>query len=348
MERKYLARIFEIGSWTIAILAFSFYCFQTYKEYSEFKTGWNQFQTLTEELPLPAITICSKEIYKNLGNKTSFENFENHVFEWQDFFTSESLARISGWKLREIFSPYIGLCFTIFPNQTVNQYNIHKTWLDLRRNFNVTFQIFLHEFGCEYWRQTWNSPCKFSHIEIDPKAMKNVALILVKLKVFVHENVQNENCEPKGTMETFTKCCLSQLKNNCTMIIDKFDQKFNQTKFCKEKYQQKLFEQLTNLRELATKGKKCLKPCKSFHFEAKIQEIHQNLWIFDGANKELQSLTLAWIFDEYKIETFKEFYIMNLDSVVAIIGGYLGLFLGISLLTISNLILSSIRQIKLT
>ena len=46
--------------------SFCYFSFNLIKDYQEQKTGMNQFSNEVDELPLPSITICSQNVFKNV------------------------------------------------------------------------------------------------------------------------------------------------------------------------------------------------------------------------------------------------------------------------------------------
>ena len=70
----------------LAILVFTYGLFflfslDTFKEYQEEKTGINQYSTSVKELPLPTITICSQNVFKNIEEDSiPLQNISAHVY----------------------------------------------------------------------------------------------------------------------------------------------------------------------------------------------------------------------------------------------------------------------------
>ena len=46
--------------------SFCYFSFDLIQDYQEQKTGINQFSNEVDELPLPSITICSQNVFKNI------------------------------------------------------------------------------------------------------------------------------------------------------------------------------------------------------------------------------------------------------------------------------------------
>ena len=46
--------------------SFCYFSFDLIQDYQQQKTGMNQFSNQVDELPLPSITICSQNVFKNI------------------------------------------------------------------------------------------------------------------------------------------------------------------------------------------------------------------------------------------------------------------------------------------
>ena len=114
---------------------FGYFAIQAFIEYQAEMTGLNNFFTPVPDLPLPSITFCSQEIFKNVPDGTSKEmvlqNIKDYVFTMEDLFHQEFLKKEQIWNLRPIFSSKLGLCFSIRANQNINGTNYHSYWIRL-------------------------------------------------------------------------------------------------------------------------------------------------------------------------------------------------------------------------
>jgi hypothetical protein len=98
----------ELTQMVLVFLAygcFSYFCIQGYIDYQKEITGLNQFLTPVNELPLPAITVCSREIFKNVSEETTadmiLESMPNHFFTREDLFHETFM--VEKWNPHEIF-----------------------------------------------------------------------------------------------------------------------------------------------------------------------------------------------------------------------------------------------------
>ena len=113
---------------------FGYFCLLAYIDYQKEMTGLNQFLTPVRELPLPTITVCSKDIFKNVSDETTAEmilpNMKDHVFTKKDMFHENFWWE--KWDSHEIFSLHLGLCFSIRAKMNVTGKNSNNFWLLLK------------------------------------------------------------------------------------------------------------------------------------------------------------------------------------------------------------------------
>ena len=102
----------------IAYGLFAYMSISAFFEYKEELTGFTQALASVKELPMPTITVCSQNVFKNVNNETDTEmvlqNLNDHVYKWEDLF-EESMMSITGYwnNNHEIFSNTLGLCYSL-------------------------------------------------------------------------------------------------------------------------------------------------------------------------------------------------------------------------------------------
>ena len=107
----------------IAYGMFAYFSLHAFFEYRQELTGLNQWLEPVRELPLPTITVCSQNIFKNVSNKantdTMLQNLNDHVYTWGDLFDKSLMPSMmaspySLWNNNhEIFSNTLGLCYSL-------------------------------------------------------------------------------------------------------------------------------------------------------------------------------------------------------------------------------------------
>ena len=111
---------------SLAYLMFGYFSLHAFKEYQKELTGINQWLEQVQELPLPTITVCSQDIFKNISKDTTpemvLQNLSDYVFEWEDLFDDRFTenTRIFWNPHREIFSNKLGLCYSLSPKNPSN------------------------------------------------------------------------------------------------------------------------------------------------------------------------------------------------------------------------------------
>ena len=145
--------------------------------------------------------------------------------------------------------------------------------------------------------------------------------------------MKENKCDTNASVESFTKCVFSQIENQeCTPIITKIGMNFNESNICKNSkiWNRKmvLTNHLENILQNNGSYSSCIKPCKKIHYDA-LFKMNQN-----GMFKSKEWISILLKYDDFVVETQKEYFIMSFGSLVSAIGGYLGLFLGFSCLSI--------------
>ena len=204
----------------------------------------------------------------------------------------------------------------------------------------------MHEAGDEYWLQYDLNPSKTSAIYVDTSPNDGTTAMEGKLRKHVEDKTPRKNfkCDPNATMESFTRCAFNEIEDyECTPAINKIGGYFNETNICKT------LEELNNNKHLInsqlsktlysqSSNSSCIKPCKTASFEVSLQKRHDNGKLLGNAKvKEFQTagkFVLNFRYDEIVIENKKEYFVMSGDGLISAIGGFLGLFLGYSLVSV--------------
>ena len=203
----------------------------------------------------------------------------------------------------------------------------------------------MHEAGNEYWLQYDLSPSKSSVVYIDTSTHDGTYIIDGTLKYRTEEKIPRKDftCDPNATIDSFTQCAFNELQDfECSSAIDRIGKYFNETNICKN---------LTKLHEnhnlhkvhLATilyssrNPSKCIRPCKTSSFDVSLRKRHENAKLL--ATRQNQQLVAGKFFLKFKsadftIETKNEYFVINQDGLISAVGGFLGLFLGSSLVSV--------------
>ena len=115
---------------------FAYFCLTAYIDYQKEITGLNQFLTPVNELPLPAITVCSKEIFKNVSEETTadmiLQTMPKHFFTREDLFHESFVLDLEKWNPHEIFSSPLGICTSIRAWMNSTSGSFSPFWISLQ------------------------------------------------------------------------------------------------------------------------------------------------------------------------------------------------------------------------
>ena len=204
----------------------------------------------------------------------------------------------------------------------------------------------MHEAGNEYWIQYGLSPSKTNIVYINTDSNDGTYGIEGNLKYSTEEKVSRKNseCDINTTIESFTQCAFNELEDyECSSAIDRIGKHFNETNICKNLTQ--LLENYEQIRHYiggilysSNSPTKCIKPCKTSGFEVSLKKKHENAKLL-GKNYTKMYATpgrflLLFKYSDVVIETKQEYLVMNKDGLISAIGGFLGLFLGSSLVSV--------------
>ena len=207
----------------------------------------------------------------------------------------------------------------------------------------------MHESGSEYWLQYGLFPSKKSVVYIDTNTNDGTYAIEGTLKYITEEKVPRKNfkCDPDATIESYTQCAFNELQDyECSSAINKIGKYFNETNICKNHTQ--LLDNyyliggtrghLTHTLFSPLSPTKCVRPCKTSGFDVSLKKDHENTKVM--GRPRLRNLVkdgmflLNFRYGEFLIENKKEYFVMNEDGLISAVGGFLGLFLGSSLVSV--------------
>ena len=203
----------------------------------------------------------------------------------------------------------------------------------------------MHEAGNEYWLQYDLSPSKSSVVYIDTSTNDGTYVIDGTLKYSTEEKIPRKDftCDPNATIESFTQCAFNELQDfECSSAIVRIGKYFNETNICKNLTKlhenHKLHkEHLGTILYSSRNPSKCIRPCKTSSFDVSLRKRHENGKLL--MTSQLQQLLAGRFLLNFKsadftIETKNEYFVMNQDGLISAVGGFLGLFLGSSLVSV--------------
>ena len=127
------------------------------------------------------------------------------------------------------------------------------------------------------------------------------------------------------------------LDYGCSPIIKRIGKRFNESNICNNStiYDSKksaIYGQLEQF--LTNTSSKCIKPCKTITYAARFREMNTNTRLL-AHSKNYSWISFGLHYDEFMVDLTKEYFVMSPGALVSTIGGFLGLFLGFSCLSIT-------------
>jgi hypothetical protein len=203
----------------------------------------------------------------------------------------------------------------------------------------------LNEAGNEYWLQYDLSPSKSSVVYIDTSTDDGTYIIDGTLKYSTEEKIPRKDfrCDPNATIDSFTQCAFNELQDfECSSAIVRIGKYFNETNICKNltmlHENHKLHKvHLATILYSSKNPSKCIRPCKTSSFDVSMRKRHENDQLL--LPSQFQQLFAGKFYINFKsadftIETKNEYFVINQDGLISAVGGFLGLFLGSSLVSV--------------
>ena len=122
---------------SVAYGLFAYFSLHAVFEYKKEFTAFNRELSKHSELPMPTITVCPQNIFKNVSNKpnteTVLQNLNDHVYAWGDLFDESMMPGPSSlWNNNhEIFSNALGLCYSLRSDKNATAENLRFFYLFL-------------------------------------------------------------------------------------------------------------------------------------------------------------------------------------------------------------------------
>ena len=123
----------------IAYGMFAYFSLDAFFEYNKELTGYNQLFFWNKELPMPTITVCPQDMFRNISNEINAEillqNLNDYVYKWGDLFDESMMSSPhleNFWnENHEIFSNALGLCYSLRSDKTTQPRNFMYFYLFL-------------------------------------------------------------------------------------------------------------------------------------------------------------------------------------------------------------------------
>ena len=329
--------------------------------FSLFVTG-TKFLVSEEGVKLmPCFSFCPLPGFKTGGFHYSKEDFKQNSFTLEDIFDSETVASLtnkSEYSITKTESVQIGICHTICPMKTFKPFE----YLPLYICINVDINIYVHSKGSDIWFIYMAFALETPLIRLDSHNSEGIIaadLMLAETKTFLMDktNLQCRHYEidkkNHNEMALFDNCCKQQLwhqiksKINCTIAgmstLEVLDITSTRNEEC---YDERCALETANITwdiflDLVknTSSFGCPMPCEQISYKVDSIYYHKNNKVL--VEGKFFSLFIAYstLMVEERIETLN----YDIASFLATAGGYLGLMLGFSFL---SLLLTALAGLK--
>ena len=134
---------------SIAYGMFAYFSLNAFFDYNKELTGYNQLFFWNKELPMPTITVCPQNMFRNISNETNAEillqNLNDYVYKWEDLFDESIMSSPENFwnKNHPIFSNALGLCYSLKSNinSTVYNWKHYLIFLPIGKKYKVTMDF---------------------------------------------------------------------------------------------------------------------------------------------------------------------------------------------------------------
>ena len=262
-------------------------------------------QECNGELPIPSSPFnLAKSKYANL---------------WSSFFFD-----LNDWEN--------GLCHTYDPPEKSKTEKLKRAYFMMSYLTEVKdndYVIFIHEQG-QFWPRSGMTPIGQPN---SLSLMHNTELNIMFQQKEVHSlSTKKDPCIKKENY-SFTQCLQEYVRKETNCEIEFFSKLKDKTPLCKKKEFDLYFHMLTNLKHdpLSDVQKRsgCYPKCKAVHY---FYELEKNILTW-------KTNYTSQVFIEPQsnvVEVASEYYEFDTNDLISSVGGNLGLFLGWSLLSISE------------
>ena len=312
---------------------------------------------------LPCFSFCPLPGFKAGGFHYSRDDFKQNSFTLEDIFDSETVANLtnkSKFSIIEAESAQIGICHTICPMKKFKPFE----YLTLYIHLDVDINIYVHSKGSDIWFIYMAFALEIPVIRLDSHNSEGIIaadLMLAETKTFTLDKT-NQHCfhyeidkKNHNEMAFFDNCCKKQLwhqtksRIKCMIaglstleVLDTTGIKIEECSDKKSALETELtaseifLDLITN-----TSSFGCPMPCEQISYKVDSIYYHRNNKII--VEGKFFSLFIAYstLMVEERIETLN----YDIASFLATAGGYLGLMLGFSCLSLLLTALAGLKKL---
>ena len=203
------------------------------------------------------------------------------------------------------------------------------------------------------WLQSDLKPSKITSFDIDGNKLDEDKVAYIEIDLTMNK-ITNQNrgeyrCDPDQSLQSFTECSFDILNKifkaeNCSAMILKLNTTLEESNICQDKHTfQEMKELETDTMEtilVQQSYEACLKPCKKIEYVGSMTKVNQNARKLSSHQVDVNAASQyvgVWVkYDSFKVQEHQEYFILDKGGLVSSIGGFLGIFLGFSTLSIAE------------
>ena len=128
------------------------------------------------------------------------------------------------------------------------------------------------------------------------------------------------------------------LHGGCSPVIDKIGTRLNTSNICSNytTFSEKTKAMNSQLKQILknTSSTRCIIPCRTITYGASFREMNKNARLLAG-HIYFPFVSFGLDYGEFIMDISKEYFVMSPGALISTIGGFLGLFLGFSCLSVT-------------
>ena len=131
---------------------------------------------------------------------------------------------------------------------------------------------------------------------------------------------------------------LGDLYSGCSPIIDKIGTRLNPSNICSNytTFSEKTRAMNNQLKQILknTSSTTCIIPCRTITYGVSFRKMNKNARLLKG-QKYFSFVSFGLYYNDFIMDISKEYFVMSPGALISTIGGFLGLFLGFSCLSVT-------------
>ena len=128
------------------------------------------------------------------------------------------------------------------------------------------------------------------------------------------------------------------LHGGCSPVIDKIGTRLNPSNICSNftTFSEKTRAMNNQLKQILknTSSTTCIIPCRTITYGVSFRKMNKNARLLKG-QKYYSFVSFGLYYNDFIMDISKEYFVMSPGALISTIGGFLGLFLGFSCLSVT-------------